>query len=222
MPKKKTNIASKYIWDAVSGHYINPETGRVISHNTIKKELEKVIKVSSKEMRKISTQFANGEISLGQWQVSMLQQVKLAHIANAAAGNGGWAQMNRGDWGFVGNRLKQQYKFLNNFARQIKTGEQPVNGKFLTRVDMYAAAARSTFEQMKRRYEMTENAMEQERRILGPADHCDDCIDAAKMGWVEIGTLPEIGDSVCKVNCQCKFEYRRKENGRWVVERANG
>src|SRR5688572_21465200 len=123
MPKKiKESTVSKYVWDAVKGKYINPETGRVISSNTIIKEVEKVIKLTNENLLALSQQLANGTLSLGKWQIAMLQEIKLLHIASAAAGNGGWAQMSQSDWGFVGAKLRAQYKYLANFSKQIKNG----------------------------------------------------------------------------------------------------
>ena len=76
---------------------------------------------------------------------------------------------------------------------------------------MYGQAPRGTFEEMRRRYERTSNGMTLERRILGAADHCDDCLEAAALGWQPIGTLPAIGDSRCMTNCHCEFDYREGE-----------
>ncbi len=48
-----------------------------------------------------------------------------------------------------------------------------------------------------------------ERRVLGhpKTHHCHDCPPLAEMGWVPIGTLPDIGDSECGGLCLCHFEY---------------
>jgi hypothetical protein len=219
MPKKiKDNPVSKYVWDAVKGQYINPETGRVISSNTIIKEVNKVIRVSNKNMMDLSQQLADGSLSLGKWQLAMLEQVKLLHIASAAAGNGGWAQMSQSDWGFIGGRLRQQYKYLANFAKQIKNDLVNTEAPgFLKRVAMYGDAGHATLEQMHRRYEMQSNGMEEEMRELGEADHCDDCLEQAALGWQPIGTLDAIGDTVCKTNCHCTFRYRKiGEDGEWI------
>jgi hypothetical protein len=209
---------SKYVWDAVKGKYINPETGRVISSNTVLKEVEKVIKTSNKNMIALSEQLADGSLSLGKWQLAMLKEIKLLHVASAAAANGGWGQMNQSAWGFVGAKLKAQYKFFANFSAQINNGN--VNTAlpgFISRVQMYGDAGRNTFEEMKRRYEMQSNGMEEEMRELGEADHCDDCLEQAAMGWQPIGTLDAIGDTVCKTNCHCTFKYRKMgEDGEWI------
>lgn len=165
----------------------------------------------------LALQLSEGRLSLGQWQLAMLDQIKMLHTASGVAANGGWAQMSRSDWGFLGGRIRTQYSYAARFAKQIKDGTQSIDGSFFRRVGMYGDAGHSTFVQMDRRYQMTENGMEEERADLGEADHCDDCLERASMGWQPIGTLPAIGDSVCKTNCHCTFRYRKHdENGEWI------
>lgn len=214
MPKDKTKVPpvdSKYIWNATQGVYINSETGRKISTNTIKNELEKVIKVSEKRMYAFSQALANGEISLADWQLAMMTNIKSIHIASAALANGGWAQMSKSDWGYVGGKIRGQYNYLKKFAQQIYTGQQPLGSGVIFRAQMYADASRNTFEEMKRRYQETENGMTEEARELGEADHCPGCLEQWKLGWQPIGTLDPIGDEECLTNCHCKFKYRRQE-----------
>ncbi len=52
-------------------------------------------------------------------------------------------------------------------------------------------------------------AFKYERRVLGhpKTHHCHDCPPLAAMGWVPLGTLPDIGDSECDGLCLCHFEY---------------
>jgi hypothetical protein len=75
--------------------------------------------------------------------------------------------------------------------------------------------------------------MEEELRVLGEADHCsteDDpdgdregCLELAALGWQPIGTLPKIGESVCIVNCHCRFAYRKHgPDGEWIVKDDGG
>jgi len=124
-----------------------------------------------------------------------------------AGARGGWAQMSQSDWGKVGAQIKAQYAYLNNFAQEIASGKQALNGQVLARADMYGKATHSTYEAI--RGQMAEvRGMTEERRVLTPGENCPDCIDYAAQGWQPIGSLPVIGDSVCMTNCRCEFEYR--------------
>jgi hypothetical protein len=73
---------------------------------------------------------------------------------------------------------------------------------------LYANGALGVYENARREGARRAGVMTQERRVLGVAEHCPDCRSEARKGWVEIGTLRRIGDSVCRANCKCRFEFR--------------
>jgi hypothetical protein len=153
---------------------------------------------------------ANGEITLAKWQQGMSAQIKNSHLAAGASAKGGWAQMSQADYGQVGGRLKRQYEYLNNFAADIASGKQKLNGNFLRRADMYLEAARGTYEEARRRL-YAQSGYTEERRVLGRAEHCKDCLDFAGRRWQPINTLPPIGASICLTNCHCRFIYRKTD-----------
>jgi ferredoxin len=137
----------------------------------------------------------------------MAREIKSAHLASAALAKGGFAQMAPADYGRVGARLKEQYRFLNRFASQIESGQQGLNGQLPIRSEMYIQAARATYHATERR-EMEQRGVEEERSILGAADHCPDCLQEADKDWQLIGTLIPIGDRICLTRCACVFDYR--------------
>lgn len=203
-------VPSSYRWNETAGRYVDP-AGRFVKFTDVRDALESIMDASRERMHSLTQQLADQSISLAEWQSGMMQQIKISHVAASAAANGGWAQMSASDWGAAGHIIRDQYDYLRNFAREIASGDQPLDGRALVRTDLYGDAARGTFEEMRRRYERINNAMEEERRVLGEADHCDDFLEYAALGWQPIGTLPQIGDSVCITRCHCTFEYRRAE-----------
>ena len=204
-------VQSNFAFNAVAGRYIDLSTGRFISSTVVRDELELAMQSSKDSMKIISQQLIDSNMSLAEWQTAMMEHIKNANLNAAMSANGGWAQMSQSDWGFVGQRIKEQYKYLNNYANQIYTGEQGLNGQILVRSNMYGDAARGTFEAMRLRYQLLENGMTEERRVLGAADHCNGCLEQAALGWQPIGTLDEIGDEECLTNCHCTKQYRRQE-----------
>lgn len=206
-----------YTWSADAGRYRSDETGRFVSSADVREALESVIDASALRMNALTQQLKDGEISLASWQADFMQQIKISHVASSAAANGGWSQMTPSDWGFVGSEIKEQYQFLRNFAEQVASGEQPLDGRLMVRSDLYGDAARGTFEDVRQRG-MIANGFEEERRVLEAADgnNCDGCIEQAGQGWQPIGTLDPIGDEECQVRCRCLFEYRRMtDSGEW-------
>lgn len=203
-------VSSRYRFNpalGTTGRYIAPN-GQMVSQAIVTAEMEKVITGVRSEMVSLSTQLQNGEIGLQEWYNGMRGKIKIIHSVDAAIAKGGWAQMTQSDWGAVGAITKRQYQYLNNFANDILTGKQPLDGRFLVRTGMYADAGRGTGEDIKRR-EADRNGYDEEQRVLGRADHCPDCLAAAGH-WEPIGTLPRIGDSVCRTRCHCYFIFRRR------------
>ena len=221
MPIETNLLTSQYGWDEATGRYrilTGPGAGRFVPFSDVRDALESVMDASGARMNTLTQQLVDSRISLAEWQSGMMEQIKISHSAAAAASRGGWAQMSQADWGAVGRMIREQYGYLRNFANQVASGEQRLNGTALVRADLYAGAARGTFEEMRRRYERLMNGAEEEARVLGEADHCNDCLEFAALGWQPVGTLPPIGESVCITRCHCRFISRKHgPDGRWIV-----
>ncbi|MGH9426030.1 MAG: hypothetical protein ACRD2L_06985 [Terriglobia bacterium] len=214
----ETNVlTSKYGWSEASGRYFSLSTGRFVPFSEVRDALDVVTESSGTRMNALTQSLVNEQISLAEWQAGMMEEIKIAHTAAAASARGGWAQMSQSDWGAAGRLIRAQYDYLRNFASEIASGKQLLNGTALFRANLYAQAPRGTFEEMRRRYERLMNGMEEERRVLGEADHCNGCIDQAALGWQPIGTLEPIGSQECVTNCHCKFIFRKRGPNGWIV-----
>ena len=204
---------SAYSWNERAGRYIDRATGRFVAFSAVERIMEGDVRAASANMRVISEQLRNGEISLASWQSGMMTDIRRIHLAEAMAARGGWRQMTQSDYGWVGQRIRTQYDYLNKFAGEIANGTQPLDGRFLLRVDLYASAGRTTFQEMRRRYEASKGKT-MERRVLAPAEHCTTqgalmgCVELAALGWQPIGFMPPIGETPCIVNCKCHYEFR--------------
>lgn len=90
----------------------------------------------------LSEQVYTGEISIGQWQETMKQSIRELHTSTAAIGKGGWDEMEPADWGRLGPRLKDQYRWLQGFAEHIDTNREDVSLKQIkARARLYGEAA---------------------------------------------------------------------------------
>ncbi len=223
MPEPTSNLTPDYTWDERSSRYRDKSTGRYVSQERIRGALDGFIENANGRIEMVTNQLINGEISLADWQTQMATTIKDMHLAAASSARGGWAQMSPSDFGFTGSLIKNQYGFLQNFANEIASGEQPLNLNALRRAHMYGQAARGTHEDMRRRI-MRDKGATHEQRILGIAEHCTTrngllgCVELAALGWKVIGTLPRIGNSPCKVNCHCRFRFGRQlDNGKIEV-----
>jgi hypothetical protein len=83
--------------------------------------------------------------------------------------------------------------------------------RFPATARLYGAAVWTTSQNYNREA-MIEDRYTYERAFLSVAEHCPGCIDRAERGWSPIGTLPPLGDSECRVRCQCYFLFRRGDS----------
>jgi hypothetical protein len=111
------------------------------------------------------------------------------------------------DWGWVGQRLRTQYQYLDGFAQDVASGKQMMDGTLAVRASLYALAATGTNREMERRQARLRGE-QQERNQLGAADHCPGCLDQTARGWQPIGSLVPVGSRSCLARCHCSMTYR--------------
>lgn len=196
---------------AGEGRYIDAR-GHVVSGKAVRIALDKTLESSSRNMQALSQQLKDGQLTLDEWRAGMVREVKMSHMASTAAAKGGWAQVTDADNQRAGGFLRWQYDRLNKFAKQIESGEQKLDGRFMQRSQMYGQAARTTYDATQR-HDMVSKGFDQERNILDPmAEHCEgdnSCVVETAKGWVPIGKLVRVGQRRCLTHCRCRIEYRK-------------
>lgn len=205
-----TPLEQRYGWRPVAGstgRYVDRATGRYVSELTVRADLDKYIDAKNLRLDNLTNQLRNREISLADWQTQMRNEIRDAHNNAAMIARGGRDQMTPADWGRTGRELRTQYEYLDKWAADIASGKAPLDGRANVRARLYGNASRGTYEQQ-RRAMAADRGNQLERRILHAAESCTDCIDYAGRGWQPIGTLPRIGQSICRTNCKCTFSYR--------------
>ena len=206
----QTPKAPSYVWSESAGRYRNTATGRFVPERVVLREVDKVYAASAQTMKGLTQSLVDGDLSLPEWQRAMEAQIKMVNRIGGVAARGGLDQMTQADWGHVGAQTKRQYQYFRNFAAEIASGKQKLNGTAVTRAGLYGEAGRGTYQEGKRR-QAKRKGYNEERRMLGFAEHCPDCVKYAQRGWQPIGTLPRIGDSQCRTYCKCFFTYRTRE-----------
>ncbi len=196
-----------YLWNEKAAQYVSIATGRFVSRNVIRGQLDKVIDASSKTMKALSQQLRDGKINLAQWQAGMMQQIKTTHLAGAAMQRGGWQQMTQSDFGRVGQIVREEYKYLRQFADDIASGKVPLDGNVGRRAALYGQQGRPTYLQFWD-LEAAKRGFNQEKSTLNPAEHCSECVIQAAMGWQPMGQMIPIGARRCRSNDRCSKWYR--------------
>lgn len=209
---KPNPLIPEYLWNEKALQYTNRATGRFVSRETIKDQLFKVTKQSSDTMRAISQQLRDGNISLADWQLQMMQEIKTTHLAGAAMQRGGWQQMTQADFGRVGQIVRREYGFLRDLANGIESGDIKLDGRILLRAAQYGQAGRETnvtFWNL----EADKRGFDEERSILNPAEHCTECISEDDKGFQALGQMIPIGRRICRANDKCDKEFRNSVTG---------
>lgn len=86
--------------------------------------------------------------------------------------------------------------------------------QFIARAESYGSCVWPSAQEVARASYSRNDVFDQEHRVLGHAEHCEDCVTYSAMGWMPIGSLPSIGEqSACRAACCCVFEYRSGPNG---------
>jgi hypothetical protein len=86
--------------------------------------------------------------------------------------------------------------------RTLTTRPEDLPGRLAT----LCALPRNTLEESLRRL-AAQHGCTHERRLLAEEGCCGECQQLASLSWQPLGTLPEIGDSVCLMDCTCQVEY---------------
>jgi hypothetical protein len=195
-------------WRESDGRFVN-ERGQFISDAAVRSVIDNIADHASDRMAAASQALLEGRSSLAAWQASLLQDIKNAHVSTGVLAHGGVQQMNAQRWGALGPTIREQYQFLANFAAQIASGEQPLNGSLTARARQYGQASRVT-------YERTRGAAQQVRgyqscrNVLHAGESCSQCRSEAARGWVPVGTLVPVGSRICRSNCRCTISFRRE------------
>lgn len=203
----QTPDLSRYGWNANARRYVYLPTGRFVAANDLRAAVDTVIDATTQDIRALAQQLVDGTLTIAQWQSRMQGDLKALYVACGVAAGGGFAQMSQSDYGYLGSLIKPQYQYLRDFAAQIASGQQAMDGSLVARSALYAQAARGIF------YAMAQNLAQeggctQARRVLGGYDHCNGCVTQAAKGWQPLADLVFIGDTECLSNCRCSVELR--------------
>lgn len=168
-----------------------------------------------------AAQLTAGSREVGAWQEQMRGEIKREYIRQYLLGRGGLEKMTPQDWGSVGGQIADQYRYLDDFAVEVATGNLP-EGTIRRRSEMYINSAREALERAKQRAAMEAEQNEVWWKRNAQAESCEDCKEFEEMGWIpvepwpyKIGrreTTPGQGDTICLTSCQCGLVYRKRRH----------
>jgi hypothetical protein len=202
MASTLSQIRALYSWNDKAQRWM--VRGRFVSESSLKLALVQYAAAAGEEVKELAGQMARGEIRIEEWQLATADRIKNSRLAMTAAAKGGFRNLTAADYGRLGSQLRQQYRYLQGFALDVEAGRLGA-GRIVQRAALYAAGAAGWYENERR--DGAAGIYTHERRVLAASEHCSICVEEAARGWVEVGTLRPIGDSPCRANCLCKFEF---------------
>lgn len=199
-----------YTWDRRVARFRSTTRGHFVSRNRIIELLEQQVSGTERRLGDIVTAMHEGNLSPSFGQSLMRDELRRAHLQQAALGAGGFDRLSFREFGRVGRSLRDDYERLTNLANDIQEGRVTLP-QALNRVRGYAGDARLQF------FEAERDARRQAAssggvallviRDLGAAEHCPSCVDYYQMGWQP--DLPPPGtQSECGSHCRCGMRYR--------------
>jgi hypothetical protein len=181
--------------------------GRFLSSREVREALDGALASVTARTRALAVDLRERRISLADWQLGMMREMKAAHLYGAAAARGGWQNMTPADYGRVGQQLRQQYEYLRAFGADILSGKQRMDGTLASRAELYGQSGRVTYHEVEKR-EMQVRGRTEERNVRHPSDHCEGCQRETARGWVPLGSLAPVGSRDCRTRDRCTIEYR--------------
>ena len=205
-----SRMDAAWSYDRNTGRY-RDERGKFLSQASVQKLVDGRIDKLEASLKRFTRMLSNGSITLDQWQGSVREAIKAAHIQAAIIGHGGKAGMGSAEYGRVGQRLRLEYDFLANFASDLLGGRVSAP-MALARIGLYAQSVRGSY-WLGAEIRQQEQGYSLMRRILDDqAKHCEDCLRYAARGVVSIGSVPLPGQRCeCGARCRCSVRYFRQQ-----------
>jgi hypothetical protein len=196
-------MADSFSFDPRMLRYRNITTGRLVGLEKIKDLSRTLIKDRTREGLVLTDRMLAGDLSVGDWETAIAKSLKNLHLQQYKLS--AWKMESR-DYGIVGNKLRNEYRFLRNFSLEIAAGKLS-ESRIRQRLAQYYNATWGTFERGRRESNRSAGAR-WEKRLLNSRIPCLQCPGYASVGWVPRGYLPDIGrDCDCGSNCKCTFVF---------------
>ena len=199
-----------YYYDVRNHNYIRAETGRFVARAHIVELMERSVREREERMVRGVEALAEGRISPNVFVARSQTMLKRQYLQERALARGGWDRLTEKDLTEVAQRLTPEFERLIKLAGELQEGKASM-AQGQNRMHMYLGHARAEFLQVEREEQavLPYGLVRIERRVLEPAEHCEDCLEYYERGWQPEGQLPlPTQDSRCDGNCRCRLERR--------------
>jgi hypothetical protein len=187
------------------------QDGATVSDKQIREWMFSFTDKYSATVRSLTQDLVDGKLNLPAWQISMSEAIKASRLDAAMAAAGGKEMMTNSLYGRVGVEIREELKYLKNFALDIANEKISLDGRAVARSEMYIEGATNYYENQVTERERAAGVTMAQRFLEEGSEHCDDCLNAANDEPVAIDEIIAIGDSSCGARCNCYVEYSSDE-----------
>jgi hypothetical protein len=213
----------EFIFDRTIQRYRYADSGKFVGQKAVENLTVKAIVQVEGDITTITNLLIEGKINVGTWEDTTKSALKNLHSWNYLLGVGGEKQMTQADYGALGQKLKQEYKYLRGLAKELIEGTV-TEAQLRARMAQYTASGGTTHE-LGRAKSHQKAGYFWEKRIRTKMNSCESCYSYAEMLWQPIGTLPEAGQKCeCRSNCGCYKVFSRNSTkpGDSILEHGFG
>jgi hypothetical protein len=207
----------EYAWDRKLGNYVNLNTGRMVKRATVNDLLRDTIDGHANQMGHFAVEVSNGRMTPREFYELMRENVRESYNSSAALGKGGWHAMTPADWGTNGQKLREEYRHLKDFAQDLADGKV-TQGQAVARAKLYADSAYQRYWELQQDQQRELGNDEEAWHTAGDERVCPVCSELEARGWQPLGSLPLPGSP--HFGCRCDKTFRKKPAGKasaWVV-----
>jgi hypothetical protein len=201
---------AEWSYDPISGRY-RGTNGRFLSQKAIEALIDGRVMKLDKQLKDFTKRLIDGSITIDQWQGSVREALKPAHIQATMVGVGGKTALSQADYGRIGQKLRSEYAYLQKFAAGL-LADSVSAPMALARIGLYAESVRASFWEGTAIRQGRQGYSLMQRILDSQAAHCDDCLSYSARGIVPIGSLPMPGQRcACRARCRCSVRYLRQQ-----------
>ena len=176
----------RYKYDVQAASYTEVDTGIVLSPARLNELIGDFLSQQQQRMVRFTDDLVQGHLAIPEWEIEIRRVIKESYGASYLLGRGGRKMMTQSDWGRVGQMVRNQYLYLNMFAREIATGEITAE-EALRRIAIYPGGGRHAFGRAR----------------------------SIAQGDIPLPAYPGDGSTQCLGHCMCSWQIEDHPEGGW-------
>ncbi|MGL5795664.1 MAG: hypothetical protein ACRC06_14945 [Waterburya sp.] len=204
------STAQTITYNRSSGRYRDGQTGKFVSRATVLRLVDKEALQLEVRMKGHARLLVQGKIDIPEFQKRAAEDLKLSAIRSTILGSGGRSQVTNQAYGSTGRLLREQYNYLDGFARDLADGKLS-KAQAIARAGLYGASTRSSFHQAEKIARGREGFIEAKRSLDPQSRHCGSCLQYSTQGqWKPLNevTMPTV-NCQCMSRCRCVVSFRK-------------